>query len=382
MLRSLELFAVALVIIVALVFVDTLIPLPVSLPIVTEESPSATSTPPYTIEASATSTVQIATTTAPKITEPKPKAPEESVVSAVTPPIALPPVLPVQTVSVFNDLNTKTRAALVNIFCAADFRSPFSGTSGSGTIIDPRGVILTSAHIAEFYLIKDYPALGSIECVLRMGSPAMNRYEARLLYLPPSWVVANSAALSQENPSGTGEHDYAFLLITKTTNGDPLPALFPFVSLAVENTPITKGTLVLAGGYAAEFLKGSSLLSNLFALTTITPISELYTFGSSSTDVFALKGALVSEKGSSGGPVVSPDGHVIGLIDTSTAGATTGERQAHAITLPYIHRDFKLETGASLNQLFTSTDLNAAADNFAAALAPGLRDQILSHVKK
>ena len=71
----------------------------------------------------------------------------ETVALAIAPPPSLIPL---------EELNTKTRAALVNILCTTKWSGSFSPITGSGIIIDPKGVILTNAHVAQYYLLKDY----------------------------------------------------------------------------------------------------------------------------------------------------------------------------------------------------------------------------------
>src|SRR3989344_8619427 len=81
-------------------------------------------------------------------------------------------------------INIETRAALVNILCTS--RTGINGISGSGIIVDSRGVILTNAHVGQYFLLRDYINPGNITCTVRIGSPAQERYTATLLYLPPA----------------------------------------------------------------------------------------------------------------------------------------------------------------------------------------------------
>src|SRR3989338_2839263 len=72
----------------------------------------------------------------------------------------------------FSTINQKTREALVNIFCVTKSGGIFKPASGSGIIIDKRGIILTNAHVAQYFLLKDYLEQNFIECIVRVGSPA------------------------------------------------------------------------------------------------------------------------------------------------------------------------------------------------------------------
>ena len=272
----------------------------------------------------------------------------------------------------FLELNTRARAALVNILCATAAGSPLQGESGSGFFVSERGVILTNAHIAQYYLLADYPNLGGVDCVIRTGSPAASLYRARLLYLSPRWVEANSDTITQESPSGTGEHDFALLLVTERTNkGASLPERFPFVPLA-DGEPPPESSLVLVAGYAAEFLSSAIIERELYAASAIAAVRKFFTFGSGSGDVFSVGSTILSTKGSSGGPVLSQDVAAAGVLVTSTTGATTGEREGFAITARHIRESFREETGASFSEFLASTDLSRAADAFAANTAPRL----------
>src|SRR3989344_1157804 len=52
----------------------------------------------------------------------------------------------------FDVINERARPTLVNILCGAR-SGTFRPISASGVIIDPRGVILTNAHVAQYFLL-------------------------------------------------------------------------------------------------------------------------------------------------------------------------------------------------------------------------------------
>ncbi len=76
------------------------------------------------------------------------------------------PAAPVQTpepVAVQTTLNTSAialRTALVNIICYAPANGVLHSISGGGVMIDPRGIILTNAHVAQYFfsVIEIFPA--------------------------------------------------------------------------------------------------------------------------------------------------------------------------------------------------------------------------------
>jgi hypothetical protein len=157
-------------------------------------------------------------------------------------------------------LNDRVRPAVVNILCTTNTGGVLFPISGSGVIIDPRGIILTNAHVAQYYLLTSYRKSGFIDCTIRTGSPAKNAYKAELLYLSPPWVAKNAKNLIATDPVATGEDDFALLYITGSTKGaGPLPVSFPFVAPAVNDSDIKIGTGALAASYPAGFLGGSAI---------------------------------------------------------------------------------------------------------------------------
>ena len=286
----------------------------------------------------------------------------------------------------FSEINIATRSALVNILCSTSAASPINGESGSGVFVNNQGVILTNAHIAQYYLLKNYPSEGGVECTIRTGSPAAPRYRAALLYLSPDWIEANANTLTKENPMGTGEHDFALLLVTGRTNEEEtLPSSFPFLPLAEAESEPEINTETLIAAYPAEFLGSQHIEQSLFAASTIAAIKEIFTFDAVSQlskDLVSFSGNALTMKGSSGGPVVVQDGTIAGMLVTSTAGATTGERSAYAITAGHIHRSFKTDTGSSLFELLASKDLLVSAKSFENSVAPRLSDILIANLPK
>ncbi len=275
-------------------------------------------------------------------------------------------------------INTSARAALVNIFCA-----PESGTlspiSGSGVIIDPRGVILTNAHVAQYVLLSQDSRVG-LSCSVRTGAPATARYAPYVLYIPAAWVQAHASEVLQNHVIGTGEHDYALLLITQSLNGEPLPASFPYVSPDVREGIAFQDDGVLVASYPAEFVGGITAAFQLFPVSSVTTIQRLHTFGTNSIDVLSLGGIIGAQSGSSGGAAVNAWGRLIGLIVTTSEGPTTAERDLHALSLSYINRDLTALSGESLATMLAG-DVYAQAQLFGATLAPGLANHLVEALR-
>src|SRR3989338_8847489 len=143
--------------------------------------------------------------TGPLTTAPLPSKPTQTPQTPPTPPEKPAVILPLET------LNESVRKAMVNVLCTTKSGGDLQPLSGSGIIIDPRGVILTNAHVAQYMLLKDYPVEDFITCIARSGSPAMPAYKIELLYLPENWLNENAALIQQENPLATGENDFDLL---------------------------------------------------------------------------------------------------------------------------------------------------------------------------
>jgi hypothetical protein len=287
-------------------------------------------------------------------------------------PVAIaPPAAPVPTTLIpVDQLNAQTRASLVNILCTTKAGGSFEPISGSGVIIDTRGVILTNAHVGQFFLIVNYGSPGNVQCVVRTGSPATPAYTAELLYLPPSWIEANASQIISQQATGTGENDYAFLLITgPAATGMPYPSTFPALPMSVSDPSVN--TNVFLAAYPAGFLGGTTIQMDLYASSALSTVQELYTFDNpSNVDLVSLGGTVVAQSGSSGGAVVNATtGGLLGIITTETQGTTTSSRDLNAITLAHINRSLTaLGQGGIAGML--AGDVSEKANNFNTTIAP------------
>lgn len=262
--------------------------------------------------------------------------------------------------------------ALVNIFCTYITPEYIKTTTGTGFFIDPDGVIMTNAHVAQMLLFEQTEENGKTECVVRSGNPAAPAYYAELLYLPPAWIQENAVVLHDEVPMGTGERDYALLYVTRRVTDEPLPAVFPALNFDANLLPISlKGKGVTAAGYPAGALLRSGPSADLIPVVAETVVSELYTFGSNYADVIAIRGSAVGAEGASGGPVLDEAGNVIGIIVTRGNDETDGAGSLRAITLSHVHRTMIEETGFTLQQNLGG-NLPYRAEIFGNTLAPFL----------
>lgn len=301
------------------------------------------------------STSNTSATSAPKrVSTLAPKPAQAPTPIAASVPVPVPPPVLVDNAGL-DAAATALRAALVNIICYVPPRVGLHSISGSGVFIDPKGIILTNAHIAQYFLLADKGA----NCTIRSGSPAIDTYKAALIYISPAWLKANASVLTQTLPSGTGEYDFAFLAVSKSANDFPLPSSFPALSLAT--TPPDAGTPVVIATFGAQFLASSQVQSSLFPTIVFGSVKDVFTFGTNTIDVLALGGSAAAQEGSSGGGVADASGKLVGTITTSTVEGATDTRSLDAITASYLRADYASETGQALDLLLaedTATAIN------------------------
>lgn len=341
----------------------------------------ATTTHPTSTRAA---TSDAATTTPAKQTAPStPKKTAQA--KKVINPVPEPPSPPPAPAEITNDMivqtNALARSSLVNVLCTFRTAQTASYISGSGLMIDPRGVVLTNAHVAQYFLLQDYPLPGSSSCMIRTGGPATPAYQATLLYLPPAWVDAHASQITSSQASGTGERDYAFLYITGPTQFAPaLPSSFASLPYSTE-FPQTNDPVLLAG-YPAGFLTGTDIQRNLYVSTAVSKIGQLYTFNSATkVDLVSLGGTAVSQSGSSGGGVINlVSNKLVGLIATESPGATTAERDLRAVTFAHINESLVVDGKGGISGLL-SGDLLTKANAFKTSVAPALTQKLITEIE-
>ncbi|MBP9816675.1 MAG: trypsin-like peptidase domain-containing protein [Candidatus Pacebacteria bacterium] len=274
----------------------------------------------------------------------------------VAPPVVIPPTNTEVPLPVTEDPGGHTsttallKGALVNIICIPAKGYNVQGTSGTGVVIDSRGIIVTVAHVAQNFLLEDFPTKDAGNCVIRTGSPAKNAYDAELIYLSSTWIEENPETIVTSRPKGTGKDDFAFLAITKSLTGS-LPASFTAVKLAPVGARVAEGDKIVSGSYGAEFLTSSEIRSSLYPTIAFGSIKEAYTFSkvTGNPDIFSVNAGAAAQEGSSGGGVLDAKDRFIGAITTRTVRADLSLRDLQAITIDHIRREFKRETGKDLD---------------------------------
>ena len=307
--------------------------------------------------------VQPSTPSVPFKPLPVPETPPITPTSPATPnppkPVVVTP--PAPSVDAKTSDEALLRGAIVNIICLPG--GGIRGSSGSGIVVDPRGIILTVAHVGQGFLLRDYPTKGAGTCYIRTGSPAKNAYAADLIFISPDWLTENEATFLESKPSGTGENDFAFLAITKSITNTALPSRFVFIPLSSAGTKIQVDDQVGTGSYAAEFLSSSELRSSLYPTIKFAAVEDVYTFSRNTTDIFSVAAGSAAQEGSSGGGVMSDEDRLIGLISTRTVRPDLSKRSLQAITMDHIRRSFREDTGADLDA-YLKGDLPALVSKF------------------
>jgi|GEM_PF-266458 len=271
----------------------------------------------------------------------------------------------------FDDINTLTRDALVNILCYTQNSGPISPITGSGVIIDPRGVILTNAHIAQYFLLKDYGVKDYVSCNIRTGNPAVPKYKATLLYISPRWVKYNSDNIKRQEAKGTGEDDFAFLIIDRGLNAEQkLPATFPYLHIDTTERDFANES-VLVAGYGAGFLGGEGIQRNLYGISAIATVKEMLSYTGNTFDYLNINGNAAAQRGSSGGAVVDSKGALVGVISTVSSDMQTDARELGGIALFHINESLLKQSGSQIAD-FLNTDLAEKAAQFNELIAPTL----------
>lgn len=243
-------------------------------------------------------------------------------------------------------LNARARAALVHIVC---FGGIHTTVSGSGVVIDPRGIVLTNAHVAQFVLLASDPRV-NLDCTVRSDPSTAQQWDASVLYFPERWVSEHASDIATRKRTSTGEHDYALLFLT---NAAPLP----FLPIDTRETNVHSGQDVLLAAYPSEFAGSSNARVGLSPVTVFTQTGQRYTFGGSLVDRVDVGNVPLAQSGASGGAVISMEGALVGLISTTSDGATTADRTLSAITLAYINRELAQTPFSALSKIDAEGEL-------------------------
>ena len=156
-------------------------------------------------------------------------------------------------------------------------------------------------------------------------------------------------------PEGTGEDDYALLLI----NGLESNTTLPYISPDIRHTITQTDDQALIVSYPASFIRGALIRTSLFQTSAIITIKDLLTFKTGAIDALSLGSSIVAQSGSSGGAIVNQWNKLIGIVVTASAGNTTSERNLRGLTLEHISRSMQKNSHITLETflLKTSTEM-------------------------
>lgn len=267
---------------------------------------------------------------------------------------------------------TDTKEATVKIECVQKATGYKRTVTGTGFLINPKGVILTNAHVAQFLLLKDAPKLGKTECSATIGADEDVGFTIGLLYISPSWLLKHASLIGSTAPKGTGESDFALVYITGRVDGSTSEQNFSYLPPATNPLPKSNiGKEVTIMGYPKQ---PDETAPQLMSTTTIT---DMYTFGSGYADIFSLASSTLGHQGSSGGPVVDEYGRSIGMITTKDAGTTV----LNAITTSHIDRQLLSETDFDLTS-YSTGNIDYKAQLFNGTISPILQEILAGYLIK
>ena len=277
-------------------------------------------------------------------------------------------------------LNVRARAALVNILCMPRSGGSLSPISGSGVIIDSRGIILTNAHVAQYVLLSEIPEV-DLACTIRTGAPATAQWNARVLYISPAWVNKHAHQVNEGHPLGSGEDDFALLTITNSITSTPLPKTFSYLPVDTRPHIAFLDDPVLVATYPAEFVGGLVAQQNLYPASSFSTVQQFYTFSTGSVDLFSVGGVIEAQGGSSGGAVANLWGYLVGIISTTSEGTTTAARELRALSTDYINRALIIESGKGIDSALQNNTEDELRQ-FEQTLLPSLSKTYLTLLKR
>lgn len=261
-------------------------------------------------------------------------------------------ILPLTTLAQEAPQNIKD--ATVNLYCRIKIGGKTMSTTGSGVIIDNRGVILTNAHVGQFFLLAGKNEKSKGNCSVRAGSPAVAEYEASLLYISPSWISTYTNSVSKKTEKvGTGERDFALLYITGAKN-KLTPLNFKSLPLAnlIDIQNLKEAEVVSIAGYPAENLNFDKVKSKLTLAYANSAITSIRSFIKPQADLLVLAPSTAAKSGVSGGPILNQNNEVVALataLENNDKNKKT--RSLRAITLVHVDRVIRTETGLPLTTL-------------------------------
>lgn len=242
--------------------------------------------------------------------------------------------------------------AMVNLYCKLKLGGTTVSTTGSGVFINSKGVILTNAHVAQYFLLQEEGSKTKTNCSVRTGSPAKDAYTASVLFISPQWANEYASAVDDKTSGkGTGEFDFALLYVDGSKKKkNKLPETFPYVKLTdvITANLAYEGAPIQVAGYPAQDLEYREIQKKLKKVVADTTLDGFRTFFNPFIDVLLIAPSKAGRSGVSGGPIATLDDEVVGIA--STMGNEKGDdRSLRGITTTYIERIVRADTGLPLS---------------------------------
>lgn len=276
--------------------------------------------------------------------------------------------------SVFS-IDSFERGAIVSLLCIDTSDSPITGT---GIVVDPRGIILTNAHVAVEFLFSGWPDEPLRNCSVRKGSPARVAYRAEIMFIPEGYVRTAVDYIGKDDEGYVyGTDDYALLRVSAPSDESAtLPSSFPFARVNPRPS-LSVGSPTYMIGYPASFISWITIYRDHHMVNSMVPVKEIKSLpGGSPGDVFAFSGSIAGQYGTSGGAVIQSDYTVVAIptfFDDGGQGTTTNSNVLNAISVQYIDRRIRGETGMSLAAFIGQKNPEAVSAEFMETKMPQYR---------
>lgn len=232
--------------------------------------------------------------------------------------------------------------SIANIFCKTQNGNAISVVTGSAVIVNPLGVAVTNAHVAQYALIEKYfkgTQGKTMNCYGRIGSPASGTYKLDVLYISPNWIRKNSRNIIDPNFTETGEDDLAIIRLIPTTNK-------PFSYTNISDDTLRAASNIYIGSYPALELRDKGLNAALYGRYEQNTVRQIdYYF--SSKPIFETNPSSMGQAGSSGGGIFDTKGNLAGTIALIIQNSNSSTPYIRGLTVDHINKTLS-ESGTNI----------------------------------